>query len=120
MSVASSSPHDILATTIITYFEALQGRAASVLKADNGTALLKAMALVQQTLAMLEEDFQVIPVDQAAATHFDKLRMQKKFKMKRADMLVASITLAQQALLVTRNLKDYKHVAGLRVENWVD
>ena len=38
----------------------------------------------------------------------------------RADLLIACIALAQDALLVTGNTKDYKDVAGLRIENWVD
>jgi predicted nucleic acid-binding protein len=40
--------------------------------------------------------------------------------MGRADMLIACIALAHDALLVTRNTKDYKDVAGLRVAYWVD
>lgn len=40
--------------------------------------------------------------------------------MGRADMLIACIALAHNALLVTRNTKDYKNVAGLRLDNWVD
>jgi predicted nucleic acid-binding protein len=35
-------------------------------------------------------------------------------------MLIACICLAHDALLVTRNVDDYKGVAGLRVENWAD
>jgi tRNA(fMet)-specific endonuclease VapC len=38
--------------------------------------------------------------------------------MGRPDMLIASIALAHDALLVTRNVDDYKAVSGLRVENW--
>jgi predicted nucleic acid-binding protein len=40
--------------------------------------------------------------------------------MGRPDMLIACIALAHDALLVTRNTKDYKGIAGLRMENWVD
>ena len=40
--------------------------------------------------------------------------------MRRGDMLIACIALADDTLLVTRNTKDYKNVNGLRIENWVD
>jgi predicted nucleic acid-binding protein len=35
-------------------------------------------------------------------------------------MLIACTALANDALLVTRNVKDYKDVPGLRIENWAD
>ena len=34
--------------------------------------------------------------------------------------LIAAIVLANKATLGTRNLKDYRKVPGLQVENWVD
>jgi tRNA(fMet)-specific endonuclease VapC len=49
------------------------------------------------------------------------MRQQKDFKkMGRADLLIACIALAHDALLVTRNTRDYKKVPGLRLANWVD
>jgi tRNA(fMet)-specific endonuclease VapC len=41
-------------------------------------------------------------------------------KIGRADLLIASVTLANRATLVTRNTRHFKQVPGLRVENWVD
>jgi tRNA(fMet)-specific endonuclease VapC len=38
----------------------------------------------------------------------------------RGDLLIASIALAFQAILVTRNTKDFQRIGGLRVENWAD
>ena len=40
--------------------------------------------------------------------------------MGRADLLIAAITLANRATLVTRNLKDFRQVPGLQIENWAD
>lgn len=49
------------------------------------------------------------------------MRQEKKLKkIGRADLLIASIALAERALLVTRNLKDFKQIPGLHVENWAD
>ena len=61
------------------------------------------------------------PVDAAAATPFDRLRQDRKVKkIGRADVLIAAIVLAHRATLVTRNLKDFRQVPGLPVENWAD
>ena len=38
----------------------------------------------------------------------------------RADLLIAIIALANHGTLVTRNLKDFRLVPGLQVENWAD
>ena len=36
------------------------------------------------------------------------------------DILIACITLAQDALLVTRNTKDFNNVSGLNLANWAE
>lgn len=35
------------------------------------------------------------------------------------DMLIASICLAENAVIVTDNIKHFKRIKGLRVENWI-
>jgi len=35
-------------------------------------------------------------------------------------LLIAAITLANRATIVTRNEKDFRKIPGFRVENWVD
>ncbi|MGH9677814.1 MAG: type II toxin-antitoxin system VapC family toxin, partial [Candidatus Acidiferrum sp.] len=48
-------------------------------------------------------------------------RQDRKFrKIGRADLLIAAITLANRATLVTRNLRHFRVIGGLRVENWAD
>ncbi len=36
------------------------------------------------------------------------------------DLKIAAITLAHDALLLTRNIADFERVPGLRAENWLD
>jgi tRNA(fMet)-specific endonuclease VapC len=106
--------------TIVTKVEILRGRIEYLLKAEDGINLLKAQELLFRTEALLS-DLLVIPVDRAASVEFDRLRTVSKFrKIGRADLLIASITLANRAVLVTRNLRHFKQIPGLRVENWVD
>jgi predicted nucleic acid-binding protein len=109
-----------LAVAIITRNEVLRGRADSLLKAANENELQKAVERFREAEELLA-DFLVVGFNDDAIKQFAKLRKQKNLKkMGRADMLIACIALAHNALLITRNVKDYKDVAGLRMENWVD
>ncbi len=106
--------------TIITKVEILRGRIDYLLKAETGDNLLKAQELLFRTEELLN-NLLVIPINQAASIEFDRLRaISKVRKIGRADLLIASITLANRATLVTRNLRHFKQIPGLKVENWVD
>jgi tRNA(fMet)-specific endonuclease VapC len=106
--------------TIITKVEVLRGRIDYLLKAETGVNLLKAQELLFRTEEFLSE-LLIIPTSQAASIEFDRLRVTSKFrKIGRADLLIASITLANRATLVTRNLRHFKQIPGLKLENWVD
>jgi tRNA(fMet)-specific endonuclease VapC len=108
------------AISLVTQIEALRGRHDALLKAEDGTRLLRALeGLVRsaQHLAL----FTVVTFNDTAAAEFDRLRENKKIKkIGRADLLIASIALANRAMLVTRNLKDFRQVPGLQIENWAD
>jgi tRNA(fMet)-specific endonuclease VapC len=111
---------EIPAITMITQIEALRGRYDAVLKAEDGTHTLRALQGLERTIKHLAL-FNVVPFDAAAAAEFDRLRENKKLKkIGRADMLIAAVALANKATLVTRNLKDFRLVPGLQIENWAD
>lgn len=106
--------------TIITKVEVLRGRIDYLLKAETGVDLLKAQELLFRTEELLSELF-IVPISQVASIEFERLRAVSKFrKIGRGDLLIASITLANRAILVTRNTRHFKQIPGLRVENWVD
>ena len=77
----------------------------------------------QDWLGQSERDLakiRIVPVDSAAAAEFDSLRQNRKLRtIGRADLLIASIARARDATLVTRNLRHFEKVPGLRVENWL-
>lgn len=110
----------VIATTVITRVEMIQGRFASILKAADAEQLLRAQERLAQTEQFLSTLI-IISIDSAVAAAFDALRRNKKLKkIGRGDLLIASIALANRATLVTRNLKHFHQVPGLKVENWVD
>lgn len=106
--------------TIITQVEILRGRIDYLLKAETGANLLKAQELLFRTEELLSQ-LLIVPMSQTASLEFDRLRTVSKYrKIGRADLLIASITLANRAILVTRNQRHFKQIPGLPVENWVD
>ncbi len=109
-----------IAITLITKIEILRGRHDFVLKAATGELLLRAEKWLKETELYLLTTPVIYP-DTAAATEFDRLRQRKGLrKIGRADLLIASIVLANNATLVTRNVRHFKHVPGLKIVNWAD
>ncbi len=62
--------------------------------------------------------WEILEWDEEALGIFEGLRRQK-LKMSTADMKIASIVLAHDALLLTQNRDDFANVPGLRMENWL-
>ena len=109
-----------VATTIITRIEVLRGRFDFVLKAVDGDQLQRAQHWLEQSERDLGR-FGIVPINADAAAEFDRLLQDKKLrKIGRADLLIACIALAHRATLVTRNIRHFRQVPGLRVENWAD
>jgi tRNA(fMet)-specific endonuclease VapC len=108
-------------STVISRIEILRGRMQAVLAAEDGNKLLQAYERLQRTEAFLE-GIRLLPLDASSASEFDRLRQIKKLrKIGRGDLLIAAITLANHATLVTRNETDFSQVPGLqKPENWVD
>jgi tRNA(fMet)-specific endonuclease VapC len=110
----------LVGTTVITHAEILQARFAFLLKAADGEQWQRAQFWLRESVSFLE-DLPTEDVDADAAAEFDRLRLMKSLRrIDRADLLIASIALVHRSLLVTRNLKHFRLVPGLRAENWAD
>jgi tRNA(fMet)-specific endonuclease VapC len=110
----------VVGTTIVTKIEMLRGRMDYVLKAETGAELLRAQSLLKRTESRLAS-LLIIPFDANAAEQVEQLQSSSKLrKVGRADLLIASIVLANRATLVTRNLRHFRQFPGLTVVNWVD
>jgi len=60
-------------------------------------------------------NFELFPLDFTTAKHAARLR--KQYRISLADGVVAATALATNSQLITRNLRDFKKVEGLRVVN---
>jgi len=70
----------------------------------------------------ITKHLQLVPFGQKAAQHYGELRayLEKKgMPIGSNDALIAAEALAQNATLVTDNVREFSRVPGLRVENWL-
>jgi len=98
----------------------LRGRYDHLVKASTSEDFLRAQDWLVRTEELLAQ-IEVVLLNNASLTIFQRLRRTKGLKkIGRADLLIASIALAQQATLVTRNLRHFRQVPNLKAVNWVD
>lgn len=110
----------VLSITLVSRLEILQGRIASVLKAHDSAQLL----LAQQWFIESERFLSKLPTvwfDAAAQVEFERLlQIPTVRRIGRADVLIASIALANRATLITRNRKHFERIPNLNIVNWAD
>lgn len=105
-----ATPDDV-ATTWITACELSYGAAKSARPKEN-------QRLVDALLATVS----IHGLDHIASRHFGalKARLERAGRMLAdADLLIAAIALAQQAILVSGNRDHYERIPGLRIEDWM-
>lgn len=105
-----------LALTIVTVEETLTGWYAQIRKAGKDDQLIRAYAALQQAVEFCAR-VRILPVDQSAVQRFHDLAA-KKLRLGTNDLRIASVALVHGAVLVTRNLRDFKRVAGLQIKDW--
>jgi tRNA(fMet)-specific endonuclease VapC len=110
---------DQLATiSIVSVEELLRGWLHLVRLASSDKALTSAYAQFQKCLTMLS-NWTVLSWTDQASDVFNSLRTQK-VRIATMDLRIASVAMAFDATLLRRNLVDFRQVAGLRVENWLE
>jgi len=109
---------DVL-TTIITAQEVTEGWCAFIRNQKAGSAKqIHGYQQFQHSLELLME-LTILAFDDQSAEIFRRLRKELP-QAGTQDLKIASICLAHDATLLTRNLVDFKKVPGLRYENWLD
>jgi tRNA(fMet)-specific endonuclease VapC len=113
--LSSLSP-DLIFVTIISFQEQFQGWMAFVNQAKSTSQLITAYAKLESLLRLFSVS-QILPFDQNAAQAAENLKSQK-LRMGTLDLRIASIALSQDAVLLTRNLRDFSKVPNLKIEDW--
>ena len=108
---------DDRATTIITLEEIYRGWLADIRRiADTRLQVTPYARLQHATVALAE--WQLLPWTLATAERLESLRKQK-IRVGTADLKIGCIALDHSATLLTRNLRDFTMIPGLRVEDWL-
>ena len=109
---------DDTATTIITVEEQLRGWLAEIHRLHDIKRQIPAYQRLQERIAFFAR-WTILPWENEAAEAFLTLRKQG-VRIGSMDLKIASIALAHNCTLLTRNTSDFSHVAGLRVQNWLE
>jgi tRNA(fMet)-specific endonuclease VapC len=107
---------DDMATTIVSFQEQVQGWLAFVNRARHDEPLLRAYAELDKIRRSFQK-MNVLPFAESAHNCFKLLRKQCR-RVGTLDLRIASIALTTHSKLLTRNLRDFRQVPGLVVEDW--
>ncbi|MGJ5675648.1 MAG: type II toxin-antitoxin system VapC family toxin [Nostochopsis sp.] len=105
-----------LTTTAINVEEQLRGRLAQVAEAKDGRTKSIAYRFLVDTVMLLSE-FTVLQYDAKSDDIYQSLKAQR-VRIGTQDLRIASIVLACDCVLLTRNLQDFEKVPGLKIQNW--
>jgi tRNA(fMet)-specific endonuclease VapC len=105
-----------LTTTAVNVDEQLRGRLAQVSEAKDSIGLSNAYLWLTETMLMLS-DFQILQYDEKSGALFQALKAQR-IRVGTQDLRIASIVLAHDGVLLTRNLRDFAKVPRLAVQDW--
>jgi tRNA(fMet)-specific endonuclease VapC len=105
-----------LAVTIVTVEEQMYGRLNRIRRAKSTDDLRLAYTNLNQTLEYFQT-INVIDFDREAADCYQQI-IDLKLRVGTQDLKIATITLSRQAIIVTRNNKDFGKVPGLKIEDW--
>jgi tRNA(fMet)-specific endonuclease VapC len=105
-----------VATSIISYEEQMRGWLSYTAKAQTIEKQVDAYRELKRQLT----NYCAIPViefDLQAAQEFQRLKKLYP-RLGTMDLKIASVVLANRAVLLTRNSSDFERVVGLSIDNW--
>lgn len=85
-------------------------------KARTPQATIEAYARMLKHLENWRQMY-VLPFDDRGHVELENLR-HRKLRLGASDLKIAAIVLANDGLLLSRNLNDFGKIKGLRVEDW--
>ena len=94
----------------------MRGWLSEVARANTPGKIVFSYALLQRHIENFR-DFLILPFNEAASEHFQALRL-SRLTIGTKDLRIASICLANDATLLTRNMKGFSKIPGLRAEDW--
>ncbi len=109
-------PADDIATTILSFQEQVQGWLAYLNRARKPEQIVRAYAKLEEIWRWFLK-MNVLPFGDDAQARFAELRRQCP-RVQTMDLRIASVALVSDAILLSRNIRDFRDVPGLAVEDW--
>ena len=105
-----------IGTTIVTGEEQMRGWLASIAKERQAR---RQVGSYRELMGLFDfySLYEVLPFDDKAVAIYDQFH---KIRIGTMDRKIAAIAIANNALLLTANRRDYEQIPGLRFENWMD
>jgi tRNA(fMet)-specific endonuclease VapC len=105
-----------IAITVITVDEQLRGWYSLVRRAKKSRQIAFAYDRLAKSVSYLSRT-QIVTFTETAIDRYEGLR-KAKLGVGGNDLRIAAIALENQATVVTRNVRDFQLVPGLKVEDW--
>jgi tRNA(fMet)-specific endonuclease VapC len=109
-------PPDQVFVSIVTVEEQLRGWLALIRRAQVPEGLISAYASLHRAVVYFAT-VNILDYGEVAARHVSALRAQR-IRIGTQDLRIAAVSLAANAILVTRNQNDFRQVPNLIVEDW--
>lgn len=107
---------DRICATIIRFEEQMRGWLSYIAASRLTARQVEGYARLHRLIIWYQKQ-EVLDFGAAAARIFDDLR-RARLRVGVMDLKIAAIVREHQAILISRNLRDFRRVPGLRVEDW--
>lgn len=104
-------------TTILTVEEVMRGWLAAIRRTTDPFRQINAYTKLRQLFRFFAT-WEVLEWTNASAVRFAELKA-AKVRVGTMDLKIASVAIANDATLLTRNLNDFQDVPGLRAADWL-
>jgi tRNA(fMet)-specific endonuclease VapC len=112
----AAHPRSDLALSIISFHEQVLGCHTYINRARTAADVVRGYRIFSRLLSDYAA-VAVVPFDSGAAMVYERLQADR-IRISTMDLRIASIALDRGLILVTRNLRDLRHVPGLVTEDW--
>jgi len=112
----AAHPLDELAITVITVDEAISGWYTMLRQAKQPPQTARAYQELAQIVPFLGL-WNILVYPESAITRYGQLA-KMRLNIRASDLRIAAVVLENNAILVTRNTRDFKRVPGLTIEDW--
>ncbi len=105
-----------IAISVVTFEEQLSGWYAQVRQAKDSDRLAWAYGRLADSVRFLSR-MRILEYDVSAIARYDALK-RRRLNVRKMDLQIAATVLERDATLVTRNVRDFKRVPGLCIQDW--